>query len=68
MSTIEISDEGAMKLYNWLKQSTKTEHALKDVTDCGLAALLCEHVQAYVSMMSPQYDLLDEVIRRLESQ
>ena len=65
---VEIDEEGCMRLYEWVKKSAKCEKAFKNLSDTKLADLLCEHIQVYVSIVSPQYDLLDVIIERLKQQ
>lgn len=66
MSEELITEEGAMRLYEWVTKSAKTTDALKQKTDSEIADLLFEHIQGHVDVRTAQYDLLEIAIARLK--
>lgn len=63
---MELTDEQAEKLYRAIATSVKVQYALEQKTNQELGKLLVEHIQGNMSIFSPQYELIEEVLRRLE--
>ena len=62
-----MSDDGKAEALKRLFQSIKTEDALRQKTNDELADLVRDHIWAHVPLISPQADLLGEVMDRLRA-